>query len=334
MKNKTKSLKTRIFALVAVVCLLGASVLSCLAFDEFGASATNFGTVPIYFNTNYTVFYTDWADISGWDDYTWGTPITFGDDNTYMISFPPYNTVVAYESGSDYTTFYHEMGSYSFSSIYDGYSVLGINAYYDISCGNFLIDTAEDYFAFEIQTNGLYDYAVSGVYTVIEGDADIVGDVQYFALDGSSFNNQIRYDLTDYLADMVGNDSLIFVSALTIEWESNERIDNSYQEVVWAQNETVMERNLNGARISYDDTPIVSDLMFYDAISQLFENLGIEKYKDSFVNYTADYTSWLGVAVGGFLNMELFPFFSIGGILLICVAIGLVGYFLKVFMGG
>lgn len=47
-----------------------------------------------------------------------------------------------------------------------------------------------------------------------------------------------------------------------------------------------------------------------------------------------DYTSWIGTAVGGFLNMELMPNFSLGGILAILIAFAITMLFLKFFAGG
>ena len=49
---------------------------------------------------------------------------------------------------------------------------------------------------------------------------------------------------------------------------------------------------------------------------------------------TFDFTSWIGTAVGGFLNMELMPNFSIGGVLAILIAFSIVMLFLKFFAGG
>lgn len=47
-----------------------------------------------------------------------------------------------------------------------------------------------------------------------------------------------------------------------------------------------------------------------------------------------DYTSWIGTAVGGFLNMELMPNFAIGGVLAILIGFSIVMLFLKYFAGG
>lgn len=47
-----------------------------------------------------------------------------------------------------------------------------------------------------------------------------------------------------------------------------------------------------------------------------------------------DFTGWLAVAVGGFLDFQLFGNITIGGMLAVCVAIGLVMAFLKIFSGG
>lgn len=50
--------------------------------------------------------------------------------------------------------------------------------------------------------------------------------------------------------------------------------------------------------------------------------------------YEADYTGWLGTAVGGFLDFELFPGFSLGGMLGILISFSFIMLFLKFFAGG
>lgn len=55
---------------------------------------------------------------------------------------------------------------------------------------------------------------------------------------------------------------------------------------------------------------------------------------DDVPGVNTDFTSWLAVATGGFLNTELWPNFSIGGMLAILVSFSVVMIFLKVFAGG
>jgi hypothetical protein len=51
-------------------------------------------------------------------------------------------------------------------------------------------------------------------------------------------------------------------------------------------------------------------------------------------DYNVNYTGWLGTAVGGFLDFELFPGFSLGGLLGILIGFSFVMLFLKFFAGG
>lgn len=62
--------------------------------------------------------------------------------------------------------------------------------------------------------------------------------------------------------------------------------------------------------------------------------LGFDDGVASTSSGTVDFTSWLGTAVGGFLNFEIFPGFNMSGILLIIISFSLVMWFLKVFAGG
>ena len=48
----------------------------------------------------------------------------------------------------------------------------------------------------------------------------------------------------------------------------------------------------------------------------------------------ADYTSWIATAVGGFLDFELFPGFTFGGILMVFIAFSCVMWFLRLVSGG
>lgn len=51
-------------------------------------------------------------------------------------------------------------------------------------------------------------------------------------------------------------------------------------------------------------------------------------------NYFADMTSWLATAVDGFLDFDILPGFSIGGLVLVILSFSFVMYFLKLFAGG
>lgn len=48
----------------------------------------------------------------------------------------------------------------------------------------------------------------------------------------------------------------------------------------------------------------------------------------------ADYTSWIGLAVSGFLEFQVFPGFSFGALLMVIISFSTVMWFLKLFAGG
>lgn len=48
----------------------------------------------------------------------------------------------------------------------------------------------------------------------------------------------------------------------------------------------------------------------------------------------ADYTSWIGLAVSGFLEFQIFPGFSFGALFMVIVSFSTVMWFLKLFAGG
>lgn len=61
-------------------------------------------------------------------------------------------------------------------------------------------------------------------------------------------------------------------------------------------------------------------------------NLGFEQGAEGIDIF--DLASWLDSSVGGFMGLEIFPGFSIGGIMSVVVGVALLSFFLKLFMGG
>lgn len=83
---------------------------------------------------------------------------------------------------------------------------------------------------------------------------------------------------------------------------------------------------------------IINDSEAYQRWYANYSMPNMTKYVNTFgvepPDMTFDFTSWIGTAVGGFLNMELMPNFSIGGVLAILIAFSIVMLFLKFFAGG
>lgn len=76
----------------------------------------------------------------------------------------------------------------------------------------------------------------------------------------------------------------------------------------------------------YDIENWISNQKYIDVLDDKLQNLGFE--------FERDYTSWLITAVGGFMDFEIVPGFSIGGMFSIVAMIALVAYILKMFLGG
>lgn len=76
----------------------------------------------------------------------------------------------------------------------------------------------------------------------------------------------------------------------------------------------------------------------YNAFYERYSMPNMVKYRNTMgipiPSLEVDYTSWIGTAVGGFLNMELMPNFAIGGVLAILIGFSIVMLFLKYFAGG
>lgn len=88
-------------------------------------------------------------------------------------------------------------------------------------------------------------------------------------------------------------------------------------------------RNLNASSVSfYSRVSTIEqsdrvDLRSKDVVTDEPSKLGF-----------ADYTSWIATAVGGFLDFELFPGFTFGGILMVFIAFSCVMWFLRLVGGG
>lgn len=64
-----------------------------------------------------------------------------------------------------------------------------------------------------------------------------------------------------------------------------------------------------------------------DFVNDIKQNITVNEFK-------GDYVAWLSSAIGGFMDSEIFPNFTIGGMLGVIVAIPLAVWFLKLFSGG
>lgn len=92
--------------------------------------------------------------------------------------------------------------------------------------------------------------------------------------------------------------------------------------------------------LSYNDTSSTNPYIITDMGYVNYENTSITDILTSLnkqvllVPIEHDYTSWLVKAVGGFLDTEIVPGFSIGGIFGVVLMIALLSYILKMFLGG
>lgn len=82
------------------------------------------------------------------------------------------------------------------------------------------------------------------------------------------------------------------------------------------------------------DSEAVIQAQFSSALSDYYNGAYRRGVANGDGEFSGDYGSWLSTAVGGFMSFEIFPNFSIGGILGVCVAVGLLMMFLKFFAGG
>lgn len=332
MKNKTKSLIKRIFALVAVFFIVALSIIPCFAYYGDSYSAYTAYSVPFYFDTLYTPYMIS-DDYEGFESYRFGGMLSFENNSMHSLFKMEYpgNAIVSGYDSSNGTFYASEYFSYLYFETSSSYAEF-FNADYILSASNFIINPSKDDFEIYITANVDFDYIEFSCVYVELGDNSNGELKTYTKYD--QFENEFNISLDDELRRQCFGDVDVFVYALTIQFHVG-GIDNYIDyTIIFDESESLMERNYSAFHMDRNGNIIDVENNSMLPIEEFYKSLGLKEYKTSFENYTADYTSWIGNAVGGFLNMELFPFFSIGGILLICVAIGLVGYFLKIFMGG
>lgn len=115
---------------------------------------------------------------------------------------------------------------------------------------------------------------------------------------------------------------------LNIEYGSNEYVLSRFKFQAITKNNLSEEDSLFVGIIEdyYDVENWVSNQKYIDVLDDKIQKLGYE--------FERDYTSWLITAVGGFMDFEIVPGFSIGGMFSIVAMIALVAYILKMFLGG
>lgn len=330
MKKKKNSLKKRIFALVAVFLIVTLSIVPCFAYSSSYGYANSYEFVPFYFDTLCRPYVVD-GETERYESYRFGSMLSFYGESYSIVRYYPISNYfdVSYDDNNDIYTLNGYRAKSDFDYVLNGVQFLDMEYY--LKASNFFINPIEDDFVIEINSNVDINCEVSVAYIDLGENSD--GEVKTYITLGSSDSNAFYFSLDNALAD-IGIFDDVFVYAFNINFYANDIVDSINYTIKFHESETLKERNLN--LIYFDSQGEVSsiDLNSMSPLEEFFKSLGVIEYKSAFENYTADYTSWIGTAVGGFLNMELAPFFSIGGILLICVALGLVGYFLKVFMGG
>ena len=112
----------------------------------------------------------------------------------------------------------------------------------------------------------------------------------------------------------------------------------------YSENPLQMVQNSDGVTYSFTDGDggmylhYYADRMLDDEFSATLADYYGFAYNNGFVNgdggFTRDYSGWLATAVSGFTSLQIFPNFSIGGVLGVIVALCLLILFLKFFAGG
>ncbi len=148
--------------------------------------------------------------------------------------------------------------------------------------------------------------------------------VHDFYIDCYAFYEEERIDFDAIRLDPI-NGMMLFHEAGQPFYDDG--VEFGWLIAYWGDRWMFGEEPSEALRIIYTETSQIIDDRLYNFIMHNFETQPIPPYQ-------ADYTTWLGTAVKGFFDAELWPGFTLGGIFLIIVSFSIVVWFLKVFAGG
>lgn len=189
------------------------------------------------------------------------------------------------------------------------------------------------------QTVLAYDFYLGRWYSATADDNGIVVDLitaeqmrmLYFTLPFDEAMGLHTLDTSEVTDQLIAHKAELFRAFLYGE--------STY----YAENPLTMTLNTDGATYSFTDGDggmylhYYADRMLGEEHSSTLSDWYHLGYMNGFGGggeFNGDYTSWMATAVGGFLDAEIFPNFTLGGVLGVLVALGLLVMFLKFFAGG
>ena len=222
-----------------------------------------------------------------------------------------------------------DAGGY-YSEIVFSYSIL-TNNYFDAN-ENFVVDFIElDYFV-------VYS---DGVDIISDNDTIAIGDIYITDFDFDSImldTNTYNAFTSAYLLQLYTH--IEFVSGedyITINIVLSNLDDTFYYEINNLVIPLINQGNTNDfVLVNSDGYTEFTDF----SVSNAFTDFAYQVYVENTTQHptplepNVDMWSWLGDTIGGFMDFEIFPSFSIGAIFNIVISIALFLIFLKVFVGG
>lgn len=235
--------------------------------------------------------------------------IEAGDYGTlfYQVEVDLITFTIDDQSGGDYTTYQAVAGMTWLLWCDSEYNTAG---YFVFNDGRVVTaDTASTSYGIGVAYSG--SFVSSG---------DVISSSDYHLMQFGGAGNLLLEDSIVSVSDPVNVSSTVSDVTYT-DWTVTETANKNKVDV-WYPLYDTSNGNTAAVLLSYPNFP-----NYLAGTSELPNG-------DDVPGVNTDFTSWLAVATGGFLNTELWPNFSIGGMLAILVSFSVVMIFLKVFAGG
>lgn len=345
MKRK---LRRSLYCIVCVLTLLSVSCIAAFA----DVPMKSIGIAP-----EHTDFVTGPSILVGQEcDVSWsGVTDTFlvnntiqaylpSDDSYGMEGYDSISSSIFYQSGSNprdaevYSeVFYDGFNNEELIVDPNGYVYGSVSTNFRLSSyidrdsdwSNYMTFTVRDFYCWpESQTDDglsypsevrfdLYDsidylsFVSSRVYYSLNGSDEILE--AHFSFDDVSIFEELNFKLPPDILPGVGPTDVVYVYLWDVTLYDSSVGSPSYDGphfegfLVYTFNPDVRKIDLNSARGFDSGNPAVPLL---------------------------DYTAWIGTAVSGFLDLQIFPYFTLGGVLMTLLAFTCVIWFLKLVAGG
>ena len=346
-KSKIKSLLGRMLAVVGIVCVL----LSCFLVPASADHIANSDSVYVdpWFSNGYLEYY----PLGNLSNHTVvGLPGVFYNISSSYYSFDDYFRTTGYSATTN-VGFRHYVDKSQRLHVMSFADNIANNIFasgFSLSLGEFLIDynslTSWNVGSISFVLNGglisSLNYTITyecPQYVYDDSVASLIYETRTFEWSGSPVSDDSKYNiflLPDFpFIDFPLDDSGFVHFPSYFDLPTGEFV---YERYALIKDITIDIEFTSGSQLSsfsFNSVFFPEFAFLTSDISTYYESLPLEK-RTVIVDNTADIdlSSWLVDAVGGFLDFEIFPGFSISSVLAVLLSLSVVVLFLKWFAGG